>query len=130
MNRFRYLADPLFLSGCGCYALNRWLLKPHSHNAFVRGYLNDLFLIPCALPPILLIHRWLKLRREDEMPTVGEIAFHLIIWSILFEVIGPKFIQSTADPLDILAYATGAVLAIIWWRGADLRKRHGRGSIT
>ena len=124
MNRFRYLRDPLFLSGCASYTVNRWLLKPHFHSAFLRGYFNDLFLIPCALPPILLVHRWFKLRPRDEKPRVSEVLFHLIIWSVLFEIIGPKFIRTTADPFDILAYTAGALVAILWWRGKDFWRRN------
>ena len=120
MNRFRYLRDALFLSGCGCYVVNRWLLKPHVHSPFLRSYFNDLFLIPCALPPILLLHRWLKLRPAEENPRISEILFHFVIWSVLFEFIGPKFMRTTGDPLDVLAYAAGTVVAIAWWRGKDL----------
>ncbi len=28
--------------------------------------------------------------------------------------------RTTADPWDIAAYAVGAVVAILWWRGKDL----------
>lgn len=117
MQRFRYLRDPLFLVGCTAYALNRWLVKPHVHAGFFHSHFNDCWLIPCALPPILWLHRRLGLRSHDTPPQVCEITLHLIFWSLLFEWIGPKFVpHTTGDPLDVLAYAAGAVVACLWWQ--------------
>ena len=125
MRAFRYLHDPLFLSGCAAYALNRCLLKPHLHSAFLHSHFNDLLLIPCALPPVLLAQRWLKLRFHDEPPRAGEIIFQLLIWSILFEWIGPHFMpHTTGDPLDVAAYVAGGLLAGLWWQRHQLLPRH------
>ncbi|MGN6555809.1 MAG: hypothetical protein ACTHLW_19045 [Verrucomicrobiota bacterium] len=114
---FRYLRDPLFLISCAAYALNRWWLKPHLHSAFLHSHFNDLLLIPCALPPVLLAQRWLKLRSHDGPPQVGEIVFQLVAWSILFEWIGPHIMRhTTGDPWDAVAYAVGGLLAGLWWQ--------------
>jgi hypothetical protein len=116
MRRFLYLRDPLFLTGCAAYAVNRWLVKPHVHTGLFHSHFNDLWLIPCALPPILWLHRRLDLRSHDNEPQISEIIPHLIFWSALFEWIGPKFVpHTTGDPLDMLAYAVGALLAGLWW---------------
>jgi len=118
VNRFGYLADPLFLFASSLYALNRWILKPHLHSAFLHNHFNDLLLIPCALPPLLLMQRRLKLRTHDRFPELAEIALYLAVWSILFEVLGPRIIPWTvADPWDVVAYAVGGLLAAIWWHG-------------
>lgn len=128
MRRFLYWRDPLFLIGCAAYALNRWLLKPHLASRFLHGYFNDLWLIPCALPPILWLHRRLRLRAEDSYPQISEIALHFVFWSILFEYIGPKFMPHTVgDPLDVIAYAAGAVVAGIWWRSREVAARSVTG---
>jgi len=103
------------------YAANRWLIKPHCHIAFFHSWFNDLWLIPCALPPLLLAHRWLGLRRHDEPPTFWEVAAHLAGWSILFEVIGPHIMRTTGDPLDAAAYTVGAGVGLIWWRAAPFQ---------
>jgi hypothetical protein len=117
MRPFLYLRDPLFLLGCAAYALNRCLLKPHFPGGFLHSYFNDLWLIPCALPPVLLIQRWLKLRSHDEPPRASEILFQLIVWSILFEAIEPHFwSRFTGDPRDVVAYAVGGLLAGLWWQ--------------
>jgi len=117
MRRFLYLRDPLFLIGCTAYAMNRWLVKPHVHSGFLHSHFNDCWLIPCALPLVLWIHRRLGLRSHDDPPRFSEISFHLVFWSILFEWIGPKWVpHTTGDLLDVIAYAAGAFLAMLWWQ--------------
>ncbi len=116
MKRFGYCRDPLFLLACALYALNRWAVKPHVHSLFLRGQFNDCLLIPCALPPVLWLQRRLGLRREDGFPTGQEIIFHLVVWSVLFEVIGPHIMNVTGDIWDAVAYAAGGLVAWLWWR--------------
>jgi hypothetical protein len=124
LNSFGYLSDPLFLVTCSLYVLNRWFLKPHVHNLFLHGYFNDLLLIPCALPPLLLMQRWLRLRTHDQAPGWIEIALNLVVWSILFEVIGPKIMPWTVgDPWDVVAYTAGALVAGLWWQRRVLTQR-------
>ena len=116
MPRFTYLRDPAFLAGCALYALNRWVFKPLCPGPFLHGYFNDLWLIPCALPAVLWVHRQLGLRSHDAMPRPAEIALHLVTWSVICEAIGPALVRGACgDPWDVAAYAAGAVLAGLWW---------------
>jgi len=131
--RFGYVFDPLFLLCCALYAANRWWIKPHCHIEFFHSWFNDCLLIPCALPPLLLMHRVLGLRPRWAMPTFGEIAAHWAGWSVLFEVIGPHIMRTVGDPWDAVAYAGGAVVAAGVWhfpfppcRGFDLLAPHYR----
>jgi len=102
---------------CFLYACNRWILKPRVHSPFLHDHFNDLLLIPCALPPLLLLQRWLRLRLHDRMPTPGEIALYLAVWSILFEIIGPYILpRAVGDPWDVVAYVFGGILAGLWWQ--------------
>jgi hypothetical protein len=105
--------------------LNRWYIKPHTHNAFMHNHFNDMLLMPCALPVLLLMQRWLRLREADDPPTWGEIALYTVFWSILFEVIGPHlFSHSVGDPWDVVVYFVGAVVAGLWWnRGKIFLRR-------
>jgi ubiquinone/menaquinone biosynthesis C-methylase UbiE len=122
VRRFRYVFDPLCLLCCLLYAANRWVIKPHCHIVFFHYWFSDLLLIPCALPPLLLVQRWLGLRSHDHAPTAGEIFAHWVGWSILFEVVGPHILPTTGDPWDVGAYAIGAVAAFLVWRRAERRK--------
>lgn len=117
MQRFHYYRDPLFLIGCIAYAVNRWLVKPHVHTGFFHNHFNDCWLIPCALPLVLWLHRRLGLRQHDHPPLVSEIMPHLIFWSLLFKWIGPKiYSRATPDPWDVLCYFGGGAVAWLWWQ--------------
>src|SRR5213593_4353999 len=116
VKRFRYLVDPLFVVCCALYAANRFVIKPHVAWPLFQNWFNDLLLIPCALPPLLLIHRRFGLRSHDAPPSAGEVVYHLAGWSLLFEVIGPRVVpHAVGDIWDVGAYAIGAMLAWIWW---------------
>ena len=115
VTKFRFQRDGLFLTGMICYALNRWLLKPVVPSSFLHSYFNDLWLIPCALPLVLWIQKWLGWR-GNHAPTLGEIFGHLALWSVLFEAIGPKLTpHATGDLVDVLCYCFGGVFAWAWW---------------
>ena len=127
MNSLRLLRDPLVLVCCSLYVVNRWLVKPHLQSDLFTCWFNDVLLIPCALPPLLIAHEWLGLRPRGAAPTGGEIFWHLVFWSVLFEWIGPQIMKhSTGDLLDVVAYSVGAIIAYLWWqrlrRAETLRK--------
>jgi hypothetical protein len=116
VKKFAYLGDGLFLLSCSLYSLNRWIIKPHTHNAFLRFHFNDMLLMPAALPVLLWLQRNLRLRTIDDPPTWGEIALYTVFWSILFEVIGPRWLRlGTSDPWDVVVYFVGGIAAGLWW---------------
>jgi hypothetical protein len=112
---FWFHRDPLFLLGCAAYALNRLWLCARTSSPFWHGHFNDLWLIPCALPPLLWAHHRLGWR-NDQPPTLSEVTGHLLVWSLLFEGIGPHFIgHATGDWRDVVCYWVGGLLAWVWW---------------
>lgn len=118
--RFRYFGDPVCIGSILIYALNRWYLKPHHlGGAFTHGYLNDLLCLPLFLPLILYVQKLLGLRRHYDPPRLWEIVQHAIIFSVIFEVILPRYphyFRTTADPLDALAYLVGGLVGWVIWR--------------
>lgn len=117
MRRFRYHLEPLCLAACALYAVNRWLVKPHVPSEFLRGHFNDLLLIPCALPLVLWLQRRLGLRTHDAAPSFAEVAGHLAVWTLIAEWIGPHWLhRGVGDAWDVLAYALGAIVALLAWR--------------
>lgn len=136
MTQFRYLRDRLFLASLALYAVNRWLVKPRlgPGEHFLRSHFNDLLVIPCALPPLLLFHRLVGLRRSDAPPDGGEIATHLLIWSLFFEAAAPLFVASArADAWDVAAYCAGGLAAWAFWNRSTLRvaaPRNLTGEVT
>lgn len=117
MKRFGYARDPLCVTACALYALNRFWLRRHVGGAFLHGYFNDLLLIPAALPFLLWVQRRIGVRPDDARPRWAEIALHLCAWSLVAEAIAPHlFARATGDWRDVAAYSAGAVLAGLWWQ--------------
>lgn len=122
MRTFRYLRDPLFISACSLYAINRWAVKPLAPHGFFAWWFNDFLLIPCAAPVCLWIEKKTGARKHDMPPTAGEVAFLFVLWSVLFEIVAPHFIvRATGDWRDVLAYAAGGILAWAWWNRPALK---------
>jgi len=124
---FKYCFDPVCLTALTIYLANRWFMKPHwgAYISFFPDYLNDFLCIPLFLPPVLLVNCLLGVRQRSRYPTAFELLFHLVVWSVCFEVVAPLFsavFHTTADPLDVAAYALGAGVAGLVWGSW----RHGR----
>jgi ubiquinone/menaquinone biosynthesis C-methylase UbiE len=116
LKRFGYYKDSVFIVSSLLYALNRCVIKPRTHEWFFQDYFNDLLLIPVVLPIVLWLQRRLKLRFHDEYPNIEEIMFHWCVWSILMEVIGPRFEpHAVGDPWDVVAYLIGGLVSWGIW---------------
>jgi len=62
-----------------------------------------------------------SLRDDNGYPTKKEIIFHLIIWSIIFEGIGPLlYSRATVDIWDVVVYWLGGVLSWTIWNWKSL----------
>jgi hypothetical protein len=125
--RFRYWRDPVCLVACAAYALNRWVFAPMTTpGSFWRNHFDDVLLIPAALPLVLWVQRKLGLRTHDAAPGVGETAFHLAIWALIAEVLGPLWLRrGTADWRDVIAYVGGAAICVILWRSKNPLAKSG-----
>ncbi len=120
MRSFRYALDPLCLSVCFLYSVNRWLIKPVYAGPGIHGYFSDFLLIPAALPFVLWVQRSIGLRDHDRTPTPSEIFGHLLVWSIVSELAAPGiFPWVTSDAFDVVAYSVGALAAAVWWNHAS-----------
>ena len=124
---FKYLADPVCIASLIIYAINRFVLKPrHIGGWFTHGYLNDLLCLPLFVPIILYIQRILGIRSHDGYPRPWEIFQQWVIFSVMFQWVIPKFpktFTSAGDPLDMIAYLAGGVVAGFVWNLYDRRSR-------
>jgi hypothetical protein len=75
MTGYVFWKDRIWPLTCCFYAANRWGLKPRlpQGEVFFRGHFNDLLLIPCVLPPLVTLHRFVGLRRDDGPPRLTEV---------------------------------------------------------
>ncbi len=124
---FKYLQDRLFLGSGVVYLLNLLFISnwQWAGQSIARNFLNDLLLVPVALPLILFSSHILKIRSGSSPPTLLEIFIPTTIWAIAFEFVGPNvFNKGTSDSLDIAAYFLGGCVAWgVWNRGCLLRFR-------
>ncbi|MEI9865001.1 MAG: hypothetical protein WDN00_10690 [Limisphaerales bacterium] len=108
------------------YALNRLVIRPHLAGffhthlpwawPFLHSHLDDLLLMPAALPVVLWLQRMLGLRKHDRPPGWGEMFAHLAVWSVMCKILGPLYLHiGVADPWDILFFAGGGAVACLWW---------------
>ena len=127
MRRFGYLNDRLFQVSLALYAVNRLVLKSHlgflRHSrfdfiwSFSHSHLDDLLLLPAALPIMLWTQHVLDLREHDSAPSWPELLAHLVIWSVICKFVGPVLLHlGTPDPWDVLMFAVGGIAACAWWR--------------
>jgi len=115
---FLYWRDPLCLGAAATYVGYRCLIPIAWQTALWSGHFADLLLIPAGLPLWLWLERRIGWRSDDQMPRWCEIAFALVTWTVAAELIAPRmFSQATGDMWDAVAYACGAVIAGLWWRG-------------
>ncbi len=118
---FRYLADPLMLTGIAAYWIHKLWIKPTlwGSSGLLHDYLNDFLLIPIFLPPTLYLHHLLRIRPHHRPPTPAEITLHVALWSILFLLVFPHspwlYRHSTPDPYNALAFAAGGAAAWLIW---------------
>ena len=117
--KYRIHRDPLFLLCAIIYCANRWVLKPSVSLEFFRSYLNDLICIPFCAPIMVALLRMVRLRGDDGPPRAQEVLIPLILWSVVFEVLLPGIepFRSVvvADPVDIVCYSAGALVAVLFW---------------
>jgi hypothetical protein len=118
---FRDCREPLFVAAALLYAVNRLVLRPLvlDPQSFVHCHLADVCCVPVCLPLALVLQQRLGLRRVGEAPRLHEVIVHWLWWSFCFEWAGPRLPWlapgCVADPLDVLAYGAGALVAALWW---------------
>jgi hypothetical protein len=123
--KFKYLLDPLFIVCSILYVANKFSILPlHRVNyTFFHGYFDDILLVPVLLPTILVFSSLLKLRPKTCPPKIVEAFVPLVIWSVAFEFVGPKYFgKGTSDILDLAAYWGGGLLGWIIWNRAMINK--------
>jgi len=120
-----HLWDPIFLGAVFVYTINTILIRHFGLSITVsRYYLNDFFLVPCTLPPILFILSIMKVRRRNQPATAIEVFLCLIVWSVMFELVGPQISEkATPDILDVLAYWLGGISSWFLWNFTRFSKR-------
>ena len=73
-------------------------------------------MLPCAVPLVIRIYAALDLRESTAPPSLPEIVWLGLLWSVMAEGLAPLWLtRSTADPLDLLAYTLGGFMLWLRW---------------
>ena len=108
------LANPIFLFSCVAYAALKATRYSNFRVPLVHDYVADVLCMPVVLTLSMVAMRLLRqnpgyqLNRAQIITTVLMFA---ILFEGLFPLMSPRF---TADPIDILCYAAGALLFSKW----------------
>ncbi|MDC0267910.1 hypothetical protein OAK97_01240 [bacterium] len=112
---FRRL-DPFWLVSLFFYTGHRLWQYISPASGWMSSYWNDIWMLPCALPPVLCLYERLGLRRVDLQLSLPEILWHGLLWGMMAEWLGPMFFQHvTGDPWDLLAYGVGGGMLYLRW---------------
>lgn len=114
----RLMSDPLFVSSIMIYSINKTcpVYSPLWNSSLIPFYLNDLLLIPVMAPLLLYFLIIINFRKGDIIPSGKEIVVLLVVWSIMFEFVGPYALEKgTADVIDIISYSLGGFMSWVFW---------------
>lgn len=96
-------------------------------HSFFRGFFPDYLALIVCIPIFATTQKWFSLRKKNKVYFV-EIILYWGLFSIYFEIIGPKYVTSfTSDYLDVVAYLLGGLtlyLSNLWYN----KKSHNKGS--
>ena len=102
----------IFWACTALYFVNRAGLQLEFWNQywFLRNYFNDLLFVPLVLPVMFIAFYKLGLR-ENAKPNNYELVFHVLLWTIVIEYIGPHYLaKGYSDPYDVLCYGLGGLI--------------------
>lgn len=114
-----HLLDRWFLSFCTFYLVNRGLIQPCFSVKYpgIANCLRDFLVVPCLCSVWLFSYRLLGIKVIHYPPTAFDLAFSWVFFSVLLEFILPTFFGlGVSDPIDVLWYAVGTILAMLVWR--------------
>lgn len=84
---------------------------------FLQNHFADCLTVSVALPPLMIVYQSLGISK-GLMPTHLDVLLHVTVWSLLCEGPWARWLcaHSTPDPIDVLCYAGGGVMAIGIWK--------------
>lgn len=116
-SRIVYALHPIrslvYLFFCLLFLGNQFIEAQQWSTPFLRGYLDDILVIPIVLPFVLGLMRFV-FEREVNYFSPFLIAVTVLLFAIVFEFVLPNFSSTyTADILDVACYAAGG---LIFWQ--------------
>jgi len=110
----KVLLHPIFLVAVLLAATNQLLERNGIFLPFIHSYLDDLLCFPIVLTVGLAGYR---LIHQDDAYTLGpwQVWATVVLYTVMFEWVLPSYSPVyTADALDVVAYAVGAMVFLRW----------------
>jgi len=108
----KYVALYQMFLGMMLYSVH-YFLKNYSidyQKTNIRNYLGNFLALIVCVPLFVNIQIMFKVRKSKKIK-FSEIAFFFCVFSVLYEVICPYFLnRMTADIVDVLFYALGGIV--------------------
>lgn len=116
-SRIVYALHPIrslvYLFFCLLFLGNQFIEAQQWSTPFLRGYLDDILVIPIVLPFVLGLMRFI-FQHEVNYFSPFLITFTVVLFAIVFEFILPKYSSTyTADIWDVVCYAIGGM---VFWQ--------------
>jgi hypothetical protein len=116
----RVLRHPVFLGAVALFGLNQGLEALGVYLPGVHAWLDDVLCLPVVLGLALACMRGLVYRDRGYCLSPFQIGFALVQISLVFEWWLPlRDDRYVGDPLDVLAYAAGAVIFAVFINHPD-----------
>ena len=114
MNHFNFnkyfICLPQLVIGSILYCFHRFALFIPSYKiSFFRGFFPDFLALIVCIPIFASSQKIFRLRRKNKI-YFFEMLGYVLLFSLYFEIIGPKYIKTfTGDIWDIIAYFLGGL---------------------
>ena len=92
------------------YGINRFYIKERTLHPFVHGYLHDVMAGWFMIAFLQIVLAWSKYRHSYVLHSLKLQLLVVSVAGIYWELFTPLYLpNSVSDPLDIVAYLTGAL---------------------
>ncbi|EAZ82225.2 hypothetical protein [Algoriphagus machipongonensis] len=117
--------NPLFIFASLAFWLNQYFEKSLGvFIPFYHSYGDDLMAMPVVFGICLQVMRWIHPSKMELVFTKKQLFIGLLYFSIIFELVLPRVSTTyTADPLDVLCYATGTLMFFKWMNRPSLQSK-------
>ncbi|MGY6558961.1 MAG: magnesium citrate secondary transporter [Nitritalea sp.] len=111
ISTFHVWLNPYFWVPALLFWINQYLERGlEIHLPYVHAYGDDLLAMPVVFGLTLQVYRWFHPLREAFIFTPIQLLVGLLYFSLLFEVLLPRYSSTyTADPWDVLCYTLGTL---------------------
>ena len=119
----KFIAIPQLLVASLLYWIHYFfrIMVPEYNFTFIRWYIVDVLALIVCIPIFVNAQIIFRVRKKEYL-TIIDIIVYFLLFSMYFEIIGPKYLKNlTGDVFDIIAYGIGGL--ILYFSQPIIRKK-------